>query len=60
MIEALGFEQARWNEKAICKRINGIMREKVHGWKPHPNAGNKATCGDYGQQRCYIPDFTAV
>ena len=43
----------------LVNQVHRIMQGKVCGWVRYPNASGKARCGDYGIQRCYVPDVAA-
>jgi len=42
----------------VSNEIHEIMRQKIKGWKLHPNKNGKTRCGKYGVQICYVPDRT--
>ena len=39
--------------------VHKIMRNRITGWVPHGTKNGKARCGEYGVQRCYVPDESA-
>lgn len=39
----------------LVNSLHSIMQNKIAGWEKYPKSRGKARCGDYGVQRCYVP-----
>lgn len=55
LTQALGVADTQKQSNYLINKVHEIMRNKVEGWRPYPKSKNKAACGEYGIQRCYIP-----
>ena len=53
--EALPEAYARQASRFLINEVHKIMQNQIKGWQKYPNKNNKARCGQYGIQRCYIP-----
>lgn len=43
--------------RKLVNEIHAIMANNIAGWVPYPaNKDAKARCGQYGVQRCYVPE----
>lgn len=53
---ALPDRMVRNQPPSLTNQVHKIMQTSVSGWSKYTGSGGKARCGEYGIQRCYIPD----
>lgn len=59
MLYANALEEFGKPNLRVSNELHEIMRNKITGWKLHPNKNGKARCGKYGVQICYVRDGTS-
>lgn len=60
IVEALPDMYSKQAGPALTNAMHKLVQTYAEGWVKYPNAGNKARCGTYGVQRCYVPTEAAV
>lgn len=54
--EALPEAYAKQASRFLINEVHKIMQNQIIGWQKYPKSKGKALCGDYGVQRCYVPE----